>query len=244
MDLDSKKICYAWLLERSEPMRLLWSQQLCDASCKAASEGQVEVLRYLLEVVVMADGDCWAPDMRHCVAAAKAGQIQVLDWLNDHVDHAWSSRVCTAAVRGHQMEALHWLQTVCEPPCPCDIQTMRSAAEQGRRDMLQYMRSLEPPAPWDSKCMTVAVQNGDWRLMEWLRAQDPPCEMGTDTLSAAVARCNLPMVQWLCQQSPPCPCSASCFMGALETGSFELVEWLLLNIKPSPWRSIWALSIA
>lgn len=56
MQLDQQKACFGWLLD-SVPVKLLWRSALDDAARKAAAEGRIDVLTYMLEAVHVPKGE-------------------------------------------------------------------------------------------------------------------------------------------------------------------------------------------
>ena len=72
-----------------------------------------------------------------CGAAARSGQLEMLQWLRAN-DCPWDIETCTsAAVHGH-FEVLQWLRA---NGCPWDASTYGMATRQGHLDILQWARA-------------------------------------------------------------------------------------------------------
>lgn len=56
MQSECQKACFGWLLD-SGPVKLLWSDELSDAASKAAAEGRIDVLTYMLDAVQFSVGE-------------------------------------------------------------------------------------------------------------------------------------------------------------------------------------------
>ncbi|KAK9824761.1 hypothetical protein WJX74_005756 [Apatococcus lobatus] len=237
MQQDRKKACLDWLLQAG-PVNLLWTPSLSDTCCKAAAEGRIEVLSYLLEVACFPDGDDWTPQAFVCAAAARHGQIQVLTWLWSRTEcDVWTASVCNAAVKAHQLEVLCWLRTVCQPPCECTAQTLSIAASQGRLDMVQLLRA--GGCPWNTDCMTSATSAGDLGMMQWMREQDPPCPWSPACMKAAAQNGHLHLMQWMRAQDPPCPWDETCIRSAMRFGSLCIIQWLCQQSCPWHTSCVW-----
>lgn len=215
--------------------QLLSRLDMDKAACRAAAKGCIEALCQMLEFPHVSEGDTWSPGTSQCMAAAAAGQIAVLDWLHMHVKpDAWRPLVCTAAAGANKLEALRWLQTVCSPPCPCDVEAMKKAARMGHLDILKYLRSLKPPCPWDNTVVDLAV--GHPECLAWLRQQSAPCNWNEHCMWEAVCQGDLEAVKRLRARDPPCPYHNWCLPGAVHRGDLVMVEWLCEQ-KSCPWSS-------
>lgn len=240
MELQEQKDCLCWLLNTS-PVKLQWTSALDKAASKAAAEGRIQVLEYLAVSVQKSYHIAGQPDglgTNQCIAAAEAGQVAVLAWLDDHIDgDCWTPSICQAAVRGSQMEALQWLCCVCSPPCACNADVLEEAAGQGKLDFIKFLRSTQPPCPWGPSVCSAAVRYPD--CLKFMRQQDPPCPWHAAAMTAAAKQGDLELMKWMRQGVDPCPWHDQCTAIAAETGDLSMLQWLRTQ-TPDPCPLAWS----
>ena len=163
-------------LHQASALKIVWTPELDVASCRAATEGNIQVLRYLKHAVdIPRCGPRHFFGTRHCIAAAESGQTSTLAWLHAEVAAChWTPAIAAAAANGRHFKTLQWMQSA---GCPFDDSAMISAAKQGDLDMLKLLRSSDPPCPWSPAVCNEAMTNGVTHpdCIWWLRSRQPPC---------------------------------------------------------------------
>ncbi|KAF8062686.1 aspartyl aminopeptidase [Scenedesmus sp. PABB004] len=111
---------------------------------------------------IMVDGMVWA--------AARAGQLAVLEWARgEGLD---LQDVCRGAAEGGRMTVLRWARAQA-PPLPWGdslFGVCHVAARRGDLEVLRWARAQAKPAPWSDKVCQFAAANGHLEVLRWLRA--------------------------------------------------------------------------
>ena len=124
--------------ESIEWMRYCWDKVCKVALYRACSDGDVPCLRALWGD----DGDPWADaiktDQLAGEAAARGGQVTVLEWAWEHgCQWADGTGICRATAGGGHLGVLQWAR---EHGCPWDAGTCLAAAGGGHVGVLQWAR--------------------------------------------------------------------------------------------------------
>ena len=91
------------------------------------------------------DQNCPRSDSWTFWAAAKYGHKHVIRWLLQH-EFVWDEKACSAAVAGDNFKLLQWLRG---QDCPWDATTTWAAARRGNFDVMTWAR--EQGCPWDER---------------------------------------------------------------------------------------------
>lgn len=114
------------------------------AAYAAARAGHLEILQWLL----LQDTPCPIDDIA-LEAAAAAGHMSVLQWLVGWMQQPSEQQQQLTLIEG----------------------TLTAAAGAGQLATVQYLRSLTPPCPWDSSACAAAAECGRLDILQWLRSQ-------------------------------------------------------------------------
>ncbi|KAJ8608423.1 hypothetical protein CTAYLR_010326 [Chrysophaeum taylorii] len=99
-----------------------------------------------------------------CHVAARAGQLEVLQWARDN-DCRWDARTCSEAARGGHFEVLEWARA---SGCPWDERTCSAAARNGHLTLLKWARANG--CPWKkADCLAAASDRPE--VLAWTRDQ-------------------------------------------------------------------------
>ena len=189
-------------------------------------------------------------------AAAKAGQVSMLQILHDtHQPCRWD-KCGIAACNSCQRHVLKWLRA---NEYPWTLECIRQAAANGDVRMLGWMRTQEHPWPWESSICTAAKQQP--AALRWLLDQDPPCPWTAEEAAdcpEALARLGdvglmerlrlpaqklpqlcvlaaregqLPFLKWL-QQQPSCQMTGEVCQAAMSRNDDKIVHYLVAELQP------------
>jgi hypothetical protein len=195
-----------WALQEAWP-ELRDEQRKC-AAARAAFHGDLATLRWALPqrdddgalfcIAAAAGGQLEALQYTRALGCA---------WHSESPHWRWGRNACQAAARTGQLAVLQWLRAQ-EPPCPWEEGTCSAAAQSGFLAVLQWLRAQEPPCPWDERTCRAAASDGHLAVLQWARAQQPPCPWDEETCWGAAHIGHLAVLQWACAQQPPCPWNA------------------------------------
>ena len=225
----------------------------------AASQGSVEILRWLVEEKgweLYYDISWWAGmcgsveileflnltgykfDGWVCSGAANGGHLEALKYLRGlDPPCPWNSLTFSWAAEGGHLEILKWARSQ-DPPCPWDWETCMKAAYKGHLDVLKWLRSQDPPCPWNERTCSWAAEGGHLDVLRWARAQEPPCPWDEDTCGRAAREGHLEVLKWLRSQDPPCPWSEGTCSEAARKGHLEVLKWVRDQDPPCPWNGL------
>ena len=185
----------------------------------AASQGSVEILRWLMEE------KGWETNWRTGEWAGMGGSIEAWGYVRGK-GYEFNVMASAGAAGGGCLKALKWLRDQ-DPPCPWDEETCSYAAGGGRLEVLKDLRGLDPPCPWGEHTCTSAVYGGHLEVLKFLRAQNPPCPWNESTCAEAASVGQLKVLKWLRAEEPPCPWSRSeCREEASLNGHQHIIDWI------------------
>lgn len=84
-----------------------------------------------------------------------------------------------------------------------------SAADNGKLEMLKFLRSLDPPCGWSHRTVTSAAIGGHLKVLEWLLTQEPPCPWGLISTEILATKGYLHMLTFLKNRKMLEPCFLS-----------------------------------
>lgn len=197
-------------------------------------------------------------------AAAGAGQLHVLDWVNnvgypsEHVDAqpaAAAARhghlaeliwlvshgcpmdmtVAAAAAEGSHLKVLRWAR---EYGCPWDERTCAMAAKAGALAVLEYAR--QHGCPWNGTVYLCAAENGHLHVIRWVFAHDEGEMRSTQVCEHAARGGHLDVLQWLRAHSFPWDEKTS--HSAARSGHLEVLQWA--RASGCPWNPMQLTSVA
>jgi hypothetical protein len=96
-----------------------------------------------------------------CAAAAGAGRLETLEWLQNqgYYSNEWT---CANAAAGGHVKVLKWLHA---EECEWDWQTCAEAAGAGHLKVLKWLRSKD--CPWCPLTCAYAAMNGHLHILKW-----------------------------------------------------------------------------
>ena len=107
-----------------------------------------------------------------CKAAARSGQLEVLQWARES-NCPWDYMTCAYAAKGGHLEMLKWAR---ENGCPWNSLTCEGAAEGGHLDVLKWAR--ENGCPWGEWTCAYAARGGHLETREVGARERLPVERG------------------------------------------------------------------
>jgi len=103
-------------------------------------------------------------------AAAEGGHIDLIIWFAEH-NYPMDARMYEHAIDGGHVHIIEWLASRIDPVAD----TMRAAAQVGRVDIMEWLRSADTcsgPCPWDYTACHAAAQHGHLDALNWLRSPE------------------------------------------------------------------------
>ena len=102
-------------------------------------------------------------DKELCKAAARGGQLEVLQWLREN-DCPWNADTYVGAAHGGKLKVLQWAR---KKGCPWDVMTCAAATECGNLEVLKWLR--QNSCPWNlQNCASIAADIGHKKLSAWI----------------------------------------------------------------------------
>lgn len=193
-----------WLIERGCPSRVDsrdWAAMA--AGCRLAFTERMHVK------VVHRYGS------HPCKVAARAGRLEVLQWLREK-RVTWDARVTEWAAMGGHFDVLDWLHT---NGCPSDASASEAAAVRGRLDVLQWLH--EHGIALSKRICYKAARAGSVEMMEWLREHGHT--WGASACEAAARDGHLPLLQWLHREG--CLWTPGACERAASGGHLDVLRW-------------------
>ncbi|WBR14844.1 Ankyrin repeat protein [Pandoravirus kuranda] len=108
-----------------------------------------------------------------CAYAARAGRVDVLEWLRAN-GWPWDGTTCSFAARRGRIDVIRWARS---RGCPWDSDTCAAAAGAGHLATLKWARANG--CPWDERVCTQAVSFGHSHVLKW--AVENGCSFYRDT---------------------------------------------------------------
>jgi len=177
-----------------------------DACSSAASEGQLECLKYLHEEVQ-------APwDYETASQAAENGHLHILEYLVERKYDQYDKMACTQAACCGEFDCLKFLHETAK--APWDSDAVRYAHENNHSECVLYLLDNDCPLPegW---------QYSDGTLF------------GEPTINAAAKQGNLEMIQYCLAKNCPMNGEVACARAA-SGGSLECLKYLHEEVQ-APW---------
>jgi hypothetical protein len=123
-----------------------------------------------------------------CEAAARFGQLEVLQWARAN-GCPWAEGTCARAAGGGHLEVLQWLRA---NGAPWDCHTCSFAAWGGHLEELQWLRANG--CPWNATTCAYAAKGGNLEVLQWARANGFPWD--DMTCARAALGGHLEVLQW------------------------------------------------
>ena len=146
-----------------------------------------------------------------CNAAARGGQLKVLQWLRSDAGGKCpcNETTCAAAAKNGQLEVLDWLRQKGCPwgvePCACKL-----AAQNGHLEILKRARQNGCPR-FDEIICKVAAFHGRINILKWARENE--CPWDTETCTYAATKGHFELLKWAYNND--CPwCIRTCLGAA------------------------------
>jgi len=167
-----------------------------------------------------------------CFRVAHTNKLELLKWAREEKKCEWDKRTITAAAYQGNMEMVKYCVV---NECPISTYTCARAAENGRLEVLKYLRE-EAKAPWDSETASWAAQSGHLHILEYLvdRKYD---EFDEEACVCAAANGHLDCLKYL-HETAKAPWDEDAVREAHENNHPDCVQYLLDTNCPLPpgWR--------
>ena len=151
--------------------------------------------------------------------AAESGRVSVLEWLRDN-GRKISSKLYKHAAKGGQIEIFEWLlKHQCVPPL--EEACCENAVEGGSLEAVKWLRE-HAGCPLSVECCATAAKRGDLKLLQSLREMG--CPWSEECCARAAANGDLNMLQALREMG--CPCGESASSSAVRMDCLEVFLWL------------------
>lgn len=232
-------------LDQQSPLRLQWSSELHAAACKAATEGNIALLRTILarsgfHCRSQASNRHYCQDATCSASSSCALLCLILSFCTQKL------KVYRAAVTACQVPVLAWLFHEVHP-CPwealhahCDLvsRLLCAAAASGQLPVLLWLHEELPSQLWKHLVLTTfkaAAQADRLPVLEWLRDHSDHQDWTADFSAAAAKVAGLRILNWLCLRcSPPCPVDATTMASAAAAGKLGMLKLLRSLSPPCP----------
>jgi len=163
-------------------------------------------------------------DSTTCERAAQQGRLCVLEWARAQgCPWNWGSSVCCRAAKAGHLHVIKWAR---DNRCLWSPQICAAAAGAGHLAVLQWARANG--CPWNEETCAHAARNGHLHVLQWLRAND--CEWGIDTCREAARNGHLEVLQWA--RANGCPWDGNVMAYAAKEGHVAILEWAHANGCP------------
>lgn len=153
--------------------------------------------------------------------AVQNGNLSNLKWLKDN-NCPWSEGTFIIAATKGDIDILKWLK---ENGCPWDKRTFLNAAEHGNLSNMKWLK--DNGCPWCGLTFIAAVEHGDICNMKWLKENGCPWRYER-AFATAAKQCNINVFKWLKEIS--CPWDEKTFTNAKIRGNLEIMAWLRMNL--------------
>jgi hypothetical protein len=168
-------------------------QESKDVCAAAAKKEHKHILEWALSVWKQHHPRHWwrGPwDKKTCRAAAKAGNLELLQWLRAN-GCPWDTETIQFAAHIGRSDIVEWAHA---NGCPWDKWACASAAYSGNLKLLQWLR--ENGCPWNECTQLSAASKGHLHVLDWLHAQGCPEDYEHAALSAAGSG-RVAVLDWL-----------------------------------------------
>lgn len=136
--------------------------------------------------------------------------------------------MCTKVNGDDSMARLAW--AIAMGFKPQSTVTTATAAEAGRLDALQFLRSAG--CPWDADTFSWAALEGQQEVLIWAREQG--CEVTADASGSAAGNGQLAILKWM--HGVGCPFDEATMASAAAAGCIGIMQWLRSRHVGCPWN--------
>jgi len=174
----------------------------------------------------------WEDERYFCSEVAQTNKLELLKWAREEKKCEWNVGTINMATKQGNLEMVKYCVA---NECPIDEETCAFAAENGRLEVLKYLRE-EAKAPWDEYTADGAAQNGHLHILEYLveRKFD---EYDHWACQWAAENGHLDCLKYL-HETAKAPWDEDAVQEAHENNQTECLQYLLDNNCPLPpgWR--------
>ena len=167
-----------------------------------------------------------------CFRVAETNKLELLKWAREEKKCKWNVGTINMAAKQDNMEMLKYCVA---NECPIDERACAYAAENGRLEVLKYLRE-KVKAPWDFRTAAFAAYDGHLHILEYLvdRKYD---EFDEEACVCAAANGHLDCLKYL-HETAKAPWDEDAVQEAHENNQTECLQYLLDNNCPLPpgWR--------
>ena len=191
----------------------------------AIEHGQMEATKWLHAYYYgrrLAGDKYYDHAKKPCEAAAKNGQLHILQWLRAN-DFPWNARTCEEAAKGGHLNVLQWLK---DNDCPWHAGTCEAAAASGHLEIVQWLRANG--CPWNTWTCEAAAKSGQLHILKWARIQQ--CPWDSWTCYAAASAGHLDVLKWARMNG--CPWREETCYAAVSGRHLNVLRWAIDNGCP------------
>jgi hypothetical protein len=174
----------------------------------------------------------WWSETTFCWKVAYTNKLELLKWAREEKKCKWNVGTINMAAKQDNMEMLKYCVA---NECPIDERACAYAAENGRLEVLKYLRE-KVKAPWDFRTAAFAAYDGHLHILEYLvdRKYD---EFDEEACVCAAANGHLDCLKYL-HETAKAPWDEDAVREAHENNHPDCVQYLLDTNCPLPpgWR--------
>ena len=167
-----------------------------------------------------------------CSRVAETNKLELLKWAREEKKCKWNVATINMAAKQDNMEMLKYCVA---NECPIDEWACAYAAENGRLEVLKYLRE-KVKAPWDFRTAAFAAYDGHLHILEYLveRKYD---KFEAFACERAAGNGHLDCLKYL-RETAKAPWDSEAVRKAHENNHPECVQYLLDNncLLPDGWR--------
>jgi hypothetical protein len=200
----------------------------------AVAGGHVDVLEWLIGHNAPGSRQL---DAGLCKAAAKGGQLRMLQALVAHGCKCDDEAICIEAAAAGNVQMLQWAMQQ-GFPWKMDMLTI-TAVQGGHLHVLEWLNPpmgtevpyfLMPPFNIGTSAVNMAAAGGHIPVLTWLVQRGH--RLGKEACHYAARNGHLAVLKWLRAQDPPCPWTHKVVEAALANGHNEIAVWATANGCP------------
>jgi hypothetical protein len=174
----------------------------------------------------------WWDETYFCSRVAETNKLELLKWAREEKKCEWDGWTINRAARQGNLEMVKYCAA---NQCPINELACAYAAENGRLEVLKYLRE-KVKAPWDFRTAAFAAYDGHLHILEYLveRKYD---KFEAFACERAAGNGHLDCLKYL-RETAKAPWDSEAVRKAHENNHPECVQYLLDNncLLPDGWR--------
>lgn len=163
---------------------------------QAAKRGDLALVKWLVGIRMPVYSQCLEYAAMGSGTRPEGEHMAILGYLRV-LGLQWNPDAFTNAVQSATMDVLKWMRVNgCVDGYPS--QTLMAAAQNDRRDVLEWLVGKEPAYVWHPYLTCAAARHGHLELLQWLHAQRCPWSVETARQAVQCRKDNcLVMLRWM-----------------------------------------------